>query len=68
MPKLIVGLGNPGLEYEYTRHNIGWLLLDQLEDKLKFYLYYYFSLFGFNFVYLSCENDEMRVFINLAVT
>ncbi len=31
---LIVGLGNPGKEYERTRHNAGWRAIDVLADKL----------------------------------
>lgn len=32
--KLIVGLGNPGSEYQLTRHNAGYLAIDRLLDKL----------------------------------
>ena len=32
--KLIVGLGNPGREYENTRHNIGFMAIDRIVDSL----------------------------------
>ena len=31
---MIVGLGNPGREYEMTRHNTGFMVVDELANKL----------------------------------
>lgn len=32
---LIVGLGNPGREYEHTRHNMGFMCIDAIADKYQ---------------------------------
>ena len=32
--KVIVGLGNPGKDYEKTRHNVGFMVIDEIANKL----------------------------------
>lgn len=36
MTTLVIGLGNPGGEYAHTRHNVGWMCLEELESRGRF--------------------------------
>ena len=58
--KLIVGLGNPGKEYENTRHNIGFMVLDKCSKKYGFS----FNKEKFNGSYAeTIIHDEKYIFL-----
>lgn len=75
--KLVVGLGNPGKEYENTRHNMGFMVLDEVAKRLDIHkwkerdgaLYFdcYLDLAHIIFMkpqrYINLSGDVMAEFI-----
>ncbi|MBQ3048207.1 MAG: aminoacyl-tRNA hydrolase [Clostridia bacterium] len=57
--KVIVGLGNPGKEYDKTYHNLGFMLLDKLAAKLGVS----FNKANKKSVYVQTKIDDQIVFL-----
>ena len=57
--KLIVGLGNPGLDYEHTRHNVGFDVVDFLAEDFNVEI----NKSGFKGLYCKFTFDGETVYI-----
>ncbi len=51
--KIVLGIGNPGFQYQYTKHNIGFDAIDCVVEKLKL-----FPKTKFNAVYYEYTTDK----------
>lgn len=57
--KMIVGLGNPGSKYEKTKHNIGFMVIDQLCEKYQVTL----NKHDFEGIYGSFNYQGEKIFL-----
>ncbi len=57
--KIIIGLGNPGAKYAASRHNMGYMAIDRLADRLGIR----FNKSGHQAVYGQGDIDGVRVLL-----
>ena len=55
--KVIIGLGNPGIKYRKTRHNIGFMVIDNLAAKYRVKYSNYDNLYKFG----SFQIQDQRI-------
>jgi len=56
---LITGLGNPGKEYEKTRHSVGFLAIDAIATNFQFPIFKFQSIFNAQISKKTADNQEI---------
>jgi len=69
--KLIVGLGNPGKQYEKTRHNAGFMAIDEIQERMNFGSFKMSDKFKAEIAEGQIENEKVilakpQTFMNLS--
>src|SRR5690625_2839236 len=67
--KCVIGLGNPGKKYEKTRHNIGFLAIDELAKRTNISLNHHKFTCDFETAYINGEKALLikpQTFMNLS--
>ncbi len=59
--RAVIGLGNPGKKYEFTRHNVGFLVLDKMAE--KFNLNFKTSAFYYQFAEGQLEDSSKFILV-----
>ncbi|MDO8029960.1 aminoacyl-tRNA hydrolase ['Planchonia careya' phytoplasma] len=63
MYKLIVGLGNRGLNFNFTPHNVGFMLIDYLLKEFRKYVVIEENSDKFNLIYRCRINDQWTLLL-----
>ncbi len=68
---LIIGLGNPGKKYKNTRHNLGFIFLDKLQEKWSFPVFKLNKKFNAEISQSEWKNEKIilvkpQAFMNLS--
>ncbi len=69
--KLIIGLGNPGREYEKTRHNAGFMIVENLQQNIGFEPFHFEKKFKADVSIGNVEGEKIviakpQTFMNLS--